>query len=69
MPEMDGFKATKEILNLDPDQKVIALSAFTNNSVKERCQKKALISFKNKPIDSIEFKKLILIHIFNLTEE
>lgn len=69
MPEMDGFKATEEILNIDPGQSVVALTSYTNDQVRQRCKKIGFKNFVNKPLEFLEMKKLILKLIFDLNED
>ena len=37
MPVKDGYQATQEILNLDKDCNIIALTSYTGDDVKKKC--------------------------------
>lgn len=54
MPEMDGYETTKEIRKIEGDTKhtpIIAMTANTMNSDKEKCFKAGMDDYISKPID------------------
>lgn len=50
MPEMDGIEATKEILKIDPNAKILAETAYANPKGKEMLEVGALDVIE-KPFD------------------
>ncbi|MEM6514961.1 MAG: chemotaxis protein CheB [Bacteroidota bacterium] len=50
MPEMNGIDALEEILNVNPDAKVIMQSAYVMADEKERCYEKGCADFLPKPV-------------------
>lgn len=51
MPIMDGFTATSEIRELDPDIPVLALTAFAFDEEKEKAKKCRFSDYLVKPVD------------------
>ena len=56
MPEYDGIYALREILTLDPDAKVIVVSALGQKSVLKNALELGAVDFVVKPFD----KKMLL---------
>ena len=52
MPEMDGFEASKRILEIDGDVKIIAQTAFANDDENKKIVELGCIGVVNKPIDN-----------------
>ena len=62
MPIMDGYTATKEIINLYGENEyppvIVALTATVLESDKEKCREYGMSAFISKPIDSEEVKAM-----------
>lgn len=56
MPRMNGFEATREILNLNREIKIIIQTAYVLSGEREKSMKMGCADFITKPIN---FKKLI----------
>ncbi len=54
MPEMNGYKATKEILKMNTKIKIIAQTAFASSNEKEKCINSGFVDYITKPL-STEF--------------
>ena len=50
MPEMDGFEASAEILKLSSAVNIIALTAYTGEENKKRCESIGIKETINKPL-------------------
>lgn len=50
LPGLDGFKATRKILEMNPDAHVIAQTAYAMSSDKEKCLKNGFVDYVAKPI-------------------
>lgn len=63
MPEMDGFEAAKMIradaLSLNKNTKIIALTAYTEKSDKEKCLNAGMDGYVSKPINPKELYSLL----------
>ncbi len=58
MPKMDGVEATKEILKIDPNAKIVGLTAFARSRGKEMLENGAL-EVVEKPFTRKTLKELI----------
>ena len=59
MPELNGFDATREIIKIDPNAKIIAQTAYVMNEEKEKCIESGCIGYLTKPISKGDlFKEL-----------
>lgn len=54
MPEMDGYQATRRILELAPDLPIIGLSAHTLPQERERCLAVGMVEHLAKPVETDE---------------
>lgn len=59
MPEVDGFEATKEICNYNPNAQVIVVSADIQEKAIERAKECGAIGFIKKPIDTNNLKEML----------
>lgn len=59
MPEMDGAEATAEILERDPDLKVIALTSFKEKDLIERVMEAGAIGYLLKNVGADELAQAI----------
>ena len=59
MPEMNGHKATQEILKMNPKAKIIAQTAYAMQDEKEKCFAAGCIDYLAKPIVKSELEKRI----------
>ncbi len=60
MPVLDGFEATLQIKKINPNAKVIVLSADVQQKAIEKAQMSGAIGFINKPIDYDKMKGVLL---------
>jgi len=59
MPIMDGFEATQEIKKFRKELPIIALTAYTENEVKQQAMQAGCIDFITKPVNkALLFGKL-----------
>ena len=65
MPEMDGYDATRRILELAPDLPIIAQTAHAFREEIERCLSAGMVAHIAKPIDPDLLVKLIRLHVTN----
>ena len=65
MPEMDGYEATRRILELAPDLPIIAQTAHAFREEIERCLSAGMVAHIAKPIDPDLLVKLIRLHVTN----
>lgn len=65
MPEMDGFEASRAILDLCQERQlpappIVALTATLTDPEKEKCRAHGMTSWLTKPIDIDEFQEFVL---------
>jgi len=60
MPVMDGFEATRRILELAPDLPIIGQTAHAFNEDRDRCLAAGMTGFIAKPIDTLALTRLVL---------
>jgi two-component system CheB/CheR fusion protein len=66
MPEMDGVEATKEILKINPNAKIIAQTAYAMAADRDKYLAMGFVDYLSKPIDKAKLmKKLINLKIQN----
>lgn len=63
MPEMDGFEATRRILELAPGLPVIAQTAHAFSEERERCLAAGMVDHIAKPIDPEALKEMIRLRV------
>ena len=51
MPEMDGYEATRRLLQIDPDLPIVAQTAHAFAEERERCFAAGMLDLMVKPID------------------
>lgn len=59
MPVMDGFDATKAIVDFDKDAKIIIVSADIQEASMEKSKKNGAIGFIKKPINQDNLKAML----------
>jgi signal transduction histidine kinase/CheY-like chemotaxis protein len=59
MPKMNGYEATKLIIEFRPDLPVIAQTAYVMSNEKENCYAAGCRGFLSKPIDKSEMIKIL----------
>lgn len=59
MPEMDGFEATAEITKINPDAKVVVVSADIQQHAIDKVLQNGAKEFVNKPIDEKKMFKVL----------
>jgi len=60
MPVMDGFKATEEILKLNPNDRIIAQTAYAMSSDRQKCFESGFCDYISKPIKKDELLSMLL---------
>lgn len=66
MPEMDGYYATRKILEIRPDLPIIAVTAVTEQAdpdIIEHCREAGIKDYLSKPIDVDKFLEYIREHL------
>jgi len=59
MPIMNGYDATKIIMEENPDQKIIAMTADVVDGVQQKCLAYGMLDFISKPFEPEQFMKKI----------
>ena len=63
MPVMDGLEASTKILEMIKDNpshtKIIAVTAFTNQSTIEKCEKIGILEVVHKPLTLDKLRELL----------
>jgi len=65
MPKMNGHEATKRIKEFRPNLPIIAQTAFSTPEEKDKAMLAGCNDFITKPIDKVELKKALDIHLLN----
>lgn len=67
MPQIDGFVAGGLIKKMAPEIPIIAQSAYTEDIVKSRIDRRVFSEFINKPIDKSELSSVLekYLHIYD----
>jgi len=63
IPEINGYEATKQILSIRPNLKVVAQTAFASESDKKRCFDAGCCEFIAKPVVKDKLFKLLNKHL------
>ena len=63
MPVMDGYEATRHILDLAPDLPVVGQTAHTMAEERDKCLAAGMVAHVAKPIDLDELVAVILNHV------
>ena len=72
---MDGFEASQKILDLTHQEnepgycRIVALTSYTSDEIRDRCLKIGLSDFINKPLHAIELQRMVHLHFYRVTEE
>ena len=75
MPNMDGFEASEKILDLTKQEneegycRIVALTSYTSDEIRDRCLRIGLSDFINKPMHSNDLQRMVHLHFYRLTEE
>jgi len=59
MPIIDGFEATKQIVQFDKDAKIVVITADIQEGAKDRALKNGARAFVKKPINETKMKQMI----------
>lgn len=59
MPEIDGFEATKEICELDPEAQIVIVSADIQEHSITKAQESGAMGFIKKPVDTNNLKSML----------
>ena len=59
MPNMDGFKSTKEIMNFDPKAKIVIVTSVDKVNTRDEAEDVGAWGFINKPFQKEEISELI----------
>ena len=60
MPVMDGFEATQRILQMSPTAKIVALTAYSTEEFRSKCQEAGMLEFLTKPINEEKLNQLLI---------
>ena len=63
MPGMDGYEATRALLDLVPDMKIIGQTAHAFVEEKEKCFAAGMVDHIAKPIEPNVLVAMILLHV------
>lgn len=61
MPEMDGINTTKELLKIDPDAKIVAISAYSEHA--EEILKAGAREVLSKPLGRVILLEKVIEHL------
>lgn len=67
MPVKNGFDASQEIIQSDPEANIVALTAYQN--AEEKCKRYGMKKAVTKPMEYDVLRKLVLKYCFGLNEE
>ena len=59
MPQMDGLEATREIKKINPEQKIVMMTGYTEEEIYHKAQKEGILAFLYKPFDIEEVIDLV----------
>ncbi len=59
MPVMDGFEATRRILQMSPTSKIVALTAYSTEDFRAKCEEAGMLEFLTKPINEEKLNQLL----------
>ncbi len=62
LPEIDGFEASRKILKVDREVKIVALTADIMPETKRKAELSGIIDFLAKPVRTEELKKIFSVH-------
>ena len=62
MPAMDGFEATRAILEVAPNLPIVAQTAHAFDQEKEKCTANGMVDFLAKPIDLEQLVRVVQRH-------
>jgi CheY-like chemotaxis protein len=51
MPVMDGFEATRRILQMSSTAKIVTLTAYSTEDFRQKCQEVGMHEFLTKPLN------------------
>ena len=57
---MDGFEATRKILQMSPSAKIVAHTAYQTEEFRLKCQEAGMFEFLTKPINEEKLNQLLL---------
>jgi PAS domain S-box-containing protein len=63
LPDMTGYEAIRQILNINPMMKIVAQTAYAQESDKEKAQEAGCIDYISKPIKPSQLIQLISRHL------
>ena len=63
MPHMDGYTATEEILLINPNLPIIALTAASAETDRKRAEQAGMAGFLGKPIDEPQMIAMLKLHL------
>lgn len=50
MPDMDGFQTVKELIKIDPNAKIMLISAYNESKLSQFKDQKGIVGYLKKPI-------------------
>jgi CheY-like chemotaxis protein len=59
MPVMDGFEATRRILQMSPKSKIVALTAYSTEDFRTKCEEAGMLEFLTKPINEDKLNQIL----------
>ena len=59
MPIMDGYEATYQITQYDPDAMVMVVSADVQQGALDKARQQGAIGFIHKPIDKVKMEEIL----------
>lgn len=59
MPVMDGFEATRRILQMSPTSKIVALTAYSTEDFRKKCEEAGMLEFLTKPINEEKLNQIL----------
>ena len=72
MPVMDGFEASKKILELIKDEpdycRIVALTSYTDRKTRQQALKIGMKDLINKPMQVKDLQRMIYLHFYRRSE-
>jgi CheY-like chemotaxis protein len=69
MPDMDGFEATRKIIGISPDVKVIACTADAFEATKRKAYQAGFADYVIKPFNSRKLFETLMTHAGNTSSD
>jgi len=63
LPDMNGLDAARGMLKVDPDVKIIAMTAMVDSDTEDRCRDAGCVDLLRKPFSMSYLIKMVKLHL------